>query len=543
MHPSFGRVPVFVLAVCLAASAQTSAPAHPPVVHVPFPTGANTALGATIEALLTDPSVSRAHWGIAVTTLDGAPIYGLNEGQSFRPASNAKLFTTAAAMALLGPDRTVTTVAYFSPPAPDGTVIGDLTLAGSGDANLSGRTIPYVHHAATSVQQPSPDPLRYVDEIAAGVANKGVRHITGDIVGSDFPWEPYAQGWEEDDLLWGYSAPVSMLAINDNQLVLTITPSTGLAQKAIVALEPDLGYYRVESTVRTTDEDTDSVVIRRDPGSRVIHVDGLVRLKQPYSTEIAVDDPPAYAAFVLRKKLQEHGIKVDGGIKATHEFAGDPDNFLQESSQPLDLSGNLVRSAAPGLAAPDHPKPMVVTHVSPTLAEDVTVTLKISQNLHAEMLLRRLGRAFGNMTGSQSSAFAQGARVVRQYLVNAGLDPDDFLFYDGSGLSSHDLVTPRATTQLLTYATKQPWFPQWKAALPVGGEDGSLASRFSDAPLKDHVFAKTGTLGESRALSGYLDCASGRQVVFSILVDNHTPQTSADRVAMDKIVAAIAAAE
>jgi D-alanyl-D-alanine carboxypeptidase/D-alanyl-D-alanine-endopeptidase (penicillin-binding protein 4) len=126
-------------------------------------------------------------------------------------------------------------------------------------------------------------------------------------------------------------------------------------------------------------------------------------------------------------------------------------------------------------------------------------------------------------------------------LVHAGLDPADFVFYDGSGLSGHDLVAPRATAQLLAYATKQPWFAQWKAALPVGGEDGTLSSRFPDAPLKDHLFAKTGTLGESRALSGYLDTASGKQVIFSIMVDDHAPNTSADRRVMDEIVAAIAA--
>ena len=131
--------------------------------------------------------------------------------------------------------------------------------------------------------------------------------------------------------------------------------------------------------------------------------------------------------------------------------------------------------------------------------------------------------------------------MVRAFLLHAGIDPADFVFYDGSGLSGHDLVTPRATAQLLAYATKQPWFAQWKAALPVGGEDGTLSSRFPDAPLKDHLFAKTGTLGESRGLSGYMDTASGRQVIFSIFVDDHAPNGSNDREVMDKIVAAIAA--
>jgi D-alanyl-D-alanine carboxypeptidase/D-alanyl-D-alanine-endopeptidase (penicillin-binding protein 4) len=140
--------------------------------------------------------------------------------------------------------------------------------------------------------------------------------------------------------------------------------------------------------------------------------------------------------------------------------------------------------------------------------------------------------------------------MVRAFLVRAGIDKDDFVFYDGSGLSGHDLVTPRATAKLLSYAALDPktggpqtWFADWKASLPVGGEDKALATRFAKPPLKDHVFAKTGTLGEARALSGYLDCASGRTVIFSIMVGNHAPGSNADRDAMDKIVAAIAAAE
>jgi D-alanyl-D-alanine carboxypeptidase/D-alanyl-D-alanine-endopeptidase (penicillin-binding protein 4) len=173
------------------------------------------------------------------------------------------------------------------------------------------------------------------------------------------------------------------------------------------------------------------------------------------------------------------------------------------------------------------------------VAEDVVVTNKVSQNLHAELLLHQLSVARSD--DPRAGSGAQGARVVRQFLVNAGIDQDDFVFFDGSGLSGHDLVTPRATARLLQYASTQPWFEKWKTSLPVGGEDGSLAERFGKAPLKDHVFAKTGTLGEARALSGYLECASGRTVIFSIMVGNHPPGTNDDRDVMDKIVAAIAA--
>jgi D-alanyl-D-alanine carboxypeptidase/D-alanyl-D-alanine-endopeptidase (penicillin-binding protein 4) len=128
---------------------------------------------------------------------------------------------------------------------------------------------------------------------------------------------------------------------------------------------------------------------------------------------------------------------------------------------------------------------------------------------------------------------------VRQFATSVGLDGKDFVLDDGSGLSTHDLVAPRALTQLLVYAAKQPWFAGFKAALPVGGVDGSLAGRFTGA-LKGRVFAKTGTLGESRALSGYVVANSGATVVFSVMVDNHLPGPAAERVIMDRIVEAIA---
>ena len=140
---------------------------------------------------------------------------------------------------------------------------------------------------------------------------------------------------------------------------------------------------------------------------------------------------------------------------------------------------------------------VLAIHRSPVLADDAILTNKVSQNLHAELLLERLSLLPGGIAAIDSLSRADGARVVRSFLEQAGLDKDDFVFFDGSGLSAHDLVTPRASARLLQYAATQPWFSQWKASLPVGGVDGSLASRFAKPPLSGHLFAKTGTLGEA----------------------------------------------
>ena len=531
---------LLALALTLTVAAQTPAP----VAHPAFPTGPTTPLGAQIAALLADPIAAHDHWGIAVTTLDGTPIYGHDEGEYFRPASNTKIFTTIAAMALLKPESTVTTTVLFNKPSSDGTSVGGVSLIGAGDANISGQDFPYKTPAerraeGTTAPTPSTDPLQYIDRFAADVAKAGVRRIKGDVIGSDALWtyEPYPEAWGIDDMTWGYGAPVSALTIVDNQLELTVTPGDTPGAQAVVSVMPDTGYYQFSVQVATVPANTHAdVEIDRAPGSKLVRIYGTVAEGEPYKTEIAIQDPAEFAAQALKLKLQQHGIEVTGVARANHRVPTDTEGFFRESHEPLALtphgdwvSGDIGNSE------------QSLSHTSPTLAEDVKLTLKLSQNLHAELMLQRLGATFGEPAGTPKSTTAQGARVIRQFLLNVGLDGDDFILFDGSGMSSHDLVAPRATVKLLAYATTQPWFAAWKIGLPIGGEDGTLRSRFPVAPLKDHVFAKTGTLGESRALSGYVDCASGKQVIFSIMVDDHSPGTSADRITMDKIVAAIAA--
>jgi D-alanyl-D-alanine carboxypeptidase/D-alanyl-D-alanine-endopeptidase (penicillin-binding protein 4) len=126
--------------------------------------------------------------------------------------------------------------------------------------------------------------------------------------------------------------------------------------------------------------------------------------------------------------------------------------------------------------------------------------------------------------------------------VDAGIDDNDFYFYDGSGMSPNDRIAPRAVTHLLTYAAAQSWGSSWRATLPVAGVDGTLRKRFAASPLKEKLWAKTGTLDETNALSGYLAAASGKTLAFSILVNGHRPDSDAELKAIDRIVEVIAAA-
>jgi D-alanyl-D-alanine carboxypeptidase/D-alanyl-D-alanine-endopeptidase (penicillin-binding protein 4) len=530
-------------------------------LHQAWPGGPDTALGQQIATLLGDPAVSRAHWGVAVTTLDGTPIYGLDEGKLFRPASNNKIFTTATAMALLGPDATVTTtVTTTGAIDANGTLHGDLILHGAGDANLSGQTFPYVSPQARKVlaaesdaaPNPPPDPLTALDDLAGQVAAHGVKRIEGSVIGDDqlWPWEPYGNSWAVDDLVWGYGAPVSALVVNDNTVQLTIQGGQHAGDRATLMASPSIGWTSFNNDVTTVaaaspahiDIDT---LTTGDTAS--LRLTGTIAAGKTDTEDIAVTSPTSFAAKAFASRLAALNIVIIKGAEAEEILSTAQILSSQTPKNGSGTSSGFETGNSNGTAgfqsqhgpvnAPvcDHCT-LLASRVSPTLAQDATLTLKVSQNLHAEMMLRRLGAAFGTQ-----GSFEEGVRVVRNYLIQTGLDPGDFVFFDGSGLSPHDLVTPRATAQFLAFTAKQPWFPAWKASLPKAGEDGSLDRRFPDPPLKDHLFAKTGTLGESRALSGYLDAASGRPIIFSVFVDDHTPVSTADRITMDKIVAAIAA--
>jgi len=532
------------LVLALAMLQQVDADVSAAAVHP------GDALCERIEMLVSSPEVARAHWGVSVTAADGTPLCSLNALKLFRPASTNKIFTSAAALALLGADKTFATTVNADGDLRGGTLTGDLRLAGGGDANFGAEDLPYVEPAGRP-KEPVPElpDIADVNALADQVVARGVRRVTGDVVGDDtyFAWQPYPPEWTVGDVMYGYGAPVSALSVHDNAVRVRALAEQTTTPAVAVEFTPAVPWFSIENTAvvgAASQSCGRTLVMERALGSRILKIAGAVpRGLEGCGGSLAIDDPAEYAALALKLALEQRGVKIQGKARAQHWDAAQPGGVFSGQNDADDFLRADMNAARPQPVMCSAPEVLpyarakgavLVTHVSSTLLADEIYTLKTSQNLHAELLLRNLGAAYSCDRTERGSL-----HVVREFLLHAGVEGDDFVLYDGSGLSGHDLVAPRALSTFLVYAMRQPWFASWRAALPVGGVDGTLHGRFKGA-LKGRVFAKTGTLGESSALAGYVVTDAGATRVFAIMVDNHTPMSSAHHAAVDAIVAAIA---
>lgn len=477
-----------------------------------------------IDAILRAGGAERGAWGIDVAALpSGRILYSRNADHLFLPASNLKLFTTAAALEMLGPDFIFrTTVESESPPDAQGRV-RDLYLVGRGDPNLGSRILPYRYQprppgAAAPGVVPAPAD-RVFQELAGLVKARGVRAVTGKVIADDtyYLYEPYSHNWAIDDMQWGYGAPVTALAFNDNALDLHFRPGAKAGDRAQVWLDPVPDYYKLDNRLMTGAAGTEKqIFVERAPGSMELDVWGQIPVDAVEDSDtVAIERPPQLAGEIFRKALEAHGIKVDGAV-AVEE---------------------VTRSEAamtPSLFPPSPKRMVLAEHESLPLREDIKLTLKVSQNLHADMLLRTLAHEtqhYGSLT--------VGLEILNRFAEKVGAAPGETYFADGSGLSREDLVAPNALLKLLLFMARSPHYAVFFDSLPVAGLDGTLAERFRGSRAEGRIHAKTGSVEHVNTLSGYMDLPSGQRLAFSIMGNSYTLRSRDGAAVVDRIALAL----
>jgi serine-type D-Ala-D-Ala carboxypeptidase/endopeptidase (penicillin-binding protein 4) len=511
-------------------SVQGLAPAHFPVLasqtSAPAPQQPETveSLRARLAAHVSQPRYAAAVWGVKVVSLDtGVTVFEHNAGKYFSPASNAKLYSAALALARLGGDYRIKTSIYSTaPPAASGTIKGDLIVYGRGDPTMAARLA-------------GGDYFKPFEPLALAIANAGVRRVEGDLVGDEsfFKGPPFGSGWEWDDLQWYYGAEVSALTGNDNAVDLFVKPADRAGLPCRITTGPQTSLVTIMNRTETVAKGSESrITVYRPVGENIIYVSGRLAIgDRDYSGSVAVHDPARLFVTLLKQALAERGITVTGRVRTI--------DWKYREVTPLDLTKFVEVGAVESLPIKDI----------------VRETLKPSQNLYAQLLLLQVGAQTQQGSGAGGQGLASGVQgntqrnarttspeaipgprppvpdpqqtteeaaieEMNKFLSEAGINKGDVVLEEGSGLSRKDLITPAATVELLKFMSRHRWGDAFRDSLPIAGVDGTLERRMKTTTAAGNLRAKTGTLRYVYTLSGYVTTASGERLAFSILLNN-----------------------
>lgn len=469
-------------------------------------------LAKRLDRRLDAAPFDRSLWGVAVVDPSGKLLYGRNERRLFTPASNTKLVVTAVAAALLPPDFTVRTSVYAAGPVAAGVLRGDLVLYGRGDPTFSRRC-----YATDTLAQGvcERDPFARLRLLADTLKARGVRLVAGDVVGdgSWFEASSLHPGWQLFDLNWWYAAPVAALAFNDNSLDFVWQPGVRVGAPALISLWPDLGDVAFENRTVTVPAGGETDIgdrFFRQPGTALVWAEGSVAIdRAPRTEHFAVSDPNLFAARALRQVLADAGVAVTGTTRSTTDSA---------------------------LYAEARARPPLAETVSRPVRDWIFPVLNTSQNLFAEMLVKQLGRRFG-----QAGSWEEGLAVERRFLIDSvKIDSTEFALSDGSGLSSANLISPLAFAQLLRYIRAHPRYQTFAAGLPQSGGTGNLRTRFLRTPLEGRVRAKTGSIAGVNTLAGYIERPDGKALTFAVQLNHHAQPSRLALATIDSVVVEMA---
>lgn len=467
-------------------------------------------LSSRIQKILDRPEFAHASFGIEFYDLaSGKILYAHDAGKLFVPASTTKTLTEGALLATLGPDYRFHTNIYRTGPIDKkGRLKGDLILVASGDPDLSNRIQPDGTLAFQDEDHSyggpavAGDPLAVIRQLAKNVAAKGIRRIDGRVL-IDTSLMP--DGSREG----GTGVVLSSIMVNDNLIDLIATPGAAAGAPVQLQTSPQTSYARFVNHLVTSAAGSkialEEPVFAPNPnGSVTIALTGsLPAGLEPQTASVAVPSPTLFAQTVFREALASSGVELKS-----------PLTLIQPDFAPLSVFYT--------------PENLVAEHVSVPLAEEIKVTLKVSQNLHAGMTPYLLGAIVAK---DPANALQKGFVIEHNFLQQANLDFSGASQGDGAGGDWADLFSPDFMCRYLAYWTTRPDFDIFFRALPILGKDGTLAKIQVDSPAAGHVFAKTGTFDSEdrlngkmmlngKGLVGYVHTKSGRKLAFAAYV-NH----------------------
>ena len=415
---------------------------------------------------------------------DGKTIISYNGGQSITPASNLKLFTTAAALEILGENYTYETKIFYSGKIDNSGILnGDIIIIGGGDPTLGSDN--FENYIST-------DSL--LKMVVKEISNKGIKQITGAVVADNSRYDRISipDKWYWEDIGNYYAAQTSGLSINDNYYKIFFKPGYSVGDYAeFLRIEPEVPGLDFYNNMKTGARGSgDNGYVYNSPGNYYAELRGTIpQGYKEFFIKGALPDPALLAVQLLDKYLQESGIKTDG------------------RPEPLDEKINVDESK------------LITRITSPPLKEIVKIVNKKSFNFYAEMLLKELGyRVLGE------GSYEKGIQSIKEFLEEKEIDTGGFKIYDGSGLSRSNVVTTDMTTELLLKMKKSKSYNAFFSSLAVAGNSkdiGTLKSFGKDTILENNVFAKSGFITGVRGYSGYLKTQSGKLVAFSIIANNY----------------------
>jgi len=464
-----------------------------------------------LDALLSEPDFNTSRIGVAIISLrDGKLIYQRNGDKSFTPASNMKVYTTAVALDLLGGDFHWRTSVYVANDVDSsGTINGDLVLYGRGAPDLVARN--------------KADNKNSLEELAQSLSRRGVRRITGNVIGDEsyFRGDPIGEGWQWNDLQWYFGAEASALTINANSVDVSVAAPEKNESQPKVTLSDDDGYVTVTNNMRMVQRGEEFTLgVNKDISDNNVTVWGeFPSGAHGYGATLSVHRPSLWAARLFVRELKAAGIAIAG-------------------------TADYRDSKTPRILRFDPTKNIELANVSgQSLAEIVHRTNKQSINLYAELLLRTLGRERNGMlppapsVGRERGDDEAGTALIILWLSRAEIATQGLAIHDGSGLSRLDLVTPEATAGLLAAIRRTNSAQLFSDSLPVAGVDGTLGGRLKQ--FSGQIQAKTGLLTYDNALSGYVTGSDGKTLAFSIISNDFVGKPGAISL-IDRIVSVLA---